>query len=81
MQNGGFKLPERRFLINLAPADLHESGSSFDLAIAIALLVRLRNVRALLSDTLILGELWLCGRSQQTAKRASNLQPSAATTC
>src|SRR3954462_14472033 len=38
LHDGGFALPERRFLINLAPADLRKSGSSFDLAIAIALL-------------------------------------------
>ncbi|HKP58625.1 MAG TPA: YifB family Mg chelatase-like AAA ATPase [Polyangiales bacterium] len=63
LQNGGFKLPERRYLINLAPADLRKSGSSFDLAIAIALLSACTLCApTLLSNTLILGELSLDGQ-------------------
>ena len=36
ISNSGFELPDRHFVINLAPADLRKSGASFDLAIAIA---------------------------------------------
>ena len=31
LRNSGFELPEQRFVVNLAPADLRKSGSSFDL--------------------------------------------------
>ena len=40
LRNSGFELPEQRFVVNLAPADLRKTGSSFDLAIAIALLAQ-----------------------------------------
>src|SRR5262245_26676998 len=62
LTNGGFALPERRFLINLAPADLRKSGSSFDLAIAIALLSSSGLCAPnSLPETLIIGELSLDG--------------------
>jgi magnesium chelatase family protein len=38
LSNSGYQLPDRHFIVNLAPADLRKSGASFDLAIAIALL-------------------------------------------
>lgn len=38
IDNSGYALPDRRFVVNLAPADLRKSGSSFDLAIAVALM-------------------------------------------
>ncbi|HEX7476164.1 MAG TPA: magnesium chelatase domain-containing protein, partial [Polyangiales bacterium] len=61
--NSGFTLPDRRFIVNLAPADLRKSGASFDLAIAIALLAACGLCApGALSDTLILGELSLDGR-------------------
>src|SRR6188472_1715330 len=40
LRNSGFELPEQRFVINLAPAEVRKSGSSFDLAIAVALLAQ-----------------------------------------
>lgn len=36
--NDGFEFPQRRITVNLAPADLHKAGPSFDLAIALAML-------------------------------------------
>src|ERR1700742_3399701 len=38
ISNCGYQLPDRHFIVNLAPADLRKSGASFDLAIAVALL-------------------------------------------
>ncbi len=39
IKNSGFKIPPKRFVINLVPADLPKSGSCFDLPIALAILV------------------------------------------
>ena len=38
VRNIGVKLPEKRVVVNLAPADLRKEGTSFDLPIAVALL-------------------------------------------
>jgi magnesium chelatase family protein len=63
LANSGLVLPERRFIVNLAPADLRKSGSSFDLAIAIALLTACgMSAPNALEGTLFLGELSLDGR-------------------
>lgn len=39
LRNSSFELPPKKTVINLAPADIKKEGSSFDLAIAVALLV------------------------------------------
>ncbi|HEY2732888.1 MAG TPA: YifB family Mg chelatase-like AAA ATPase [Polyangiales bacterium] len=63
LENSGFKRPDRHFIVNLAPADLRKSGASFDLAIAIALLVACDMCAPTeLAQTLVLGELSLDGR-------------------
>ncbi len=60
--NSKFKLPHRRFVVSLAPADLPKTGASFDLAIAIALLSQCGlSAPNRLDRTLILGELSLEG--------------------
>ena len=62
LRNSGFEVPEQRFVVNFAPADLRKSGSSFDLAIAVALLAQFGLCPPnLLDDTLIVGELSLDG--------------------
>lgn len=38
IENAGFNFPRARISVNLAPADLQKSGTSFDLAIALAIL-------------------------------------------
>lgn len=59
----GFRLPGRRILINLAPADIRKEGSSYDLAIAIGMLAVSEQISAPLGgDYLLLGELALDGR-------------------
>src|SRR5262245_2290212 len=63
LRNSGFELPEQRFVVNLAPADLRKTGSSFDLAIAIALLAQCGLCAPnKLPETLIVGELSLDGQ-------------------
>src|SRR3989344_7533997 len=39
LKNSGFEFPAKRITVNLAPADIPKEGPSFDLAIAIGLLV------------------------------------------
>src|SRR3954447_20807018 len=63
LRNSGFELPEQHFVVNLAPADLRKSGSSFDLAIAIALLAQCGLCAPnLLDGLLVVGELSLDGQ-------------------
>ena len=38
LSNSGYKFPNKRITVNLAPADVHKSGTGFDLPIAIGLL-------------------------------------------
>lgn len=57
-----YAFPQRRVLLNLAPADLRKSGTAFDLAIAVGVLVTSGACApTLLDTTLIIGELSLCG--------------------
>jgi magnesium chelatase family protein len=58
----GFALPPKHVILNLAPADLKKRGASFDLAIAVALMVASGACStSLLDTTLFLGELSLSG--------------------
>lgn len=62
IKNCGYQYPLQRITINLAPADLRKEGSSFDLAIAIALLVTSGQLVLPAEErTLIVGELALDG--------------------
>lgn len=58
----GYEMPKRALVLNLAPGDVPKTGSAFDLAIALAILV-VQNVvdDEALRDTLVLGELSLRG--------------------
>ena len=58
----GVDISEHRVTVNMAPADLKKSGSSFDLAIAVATLVALGKVTPeSIEGTLFIGELSLTG--------------------
>jgi magnesium chelatase family protein len=57
-----FEYPQRRILINLAPADLPKEGGRFDLAIALGILAASDQIdRQVLADYEFLGELALTG--------------------
>lgn len=59
----GYTWPARRITINLAPADLRKSGGSFDLAIALGILLASGQIRHRCGGTLAaIGELALDGR-------------------
>jgi magnesium chelatase family protein len=58
IRNAGFKFPQRRVTVNLAPAELPKEGTAFDLAIAIAVL-RAEDQTLRLDGFAFLGELAL----------------------
>lgn len=61
LKNSGFKIPPKKFTVNLAPADVRKEGSLFDLPIALGILKALDFV-SVPDDFLIVGELSLDGR-------------------
>jgi magnesium chelatase family protein len=62
IKNCGFKFPQKRITINLAPADIKKEGSAFDLPMAIGILAAMGQVSPdYLADFVILGELSLDG--------------------
>ncbi|MBL6647028.1 MAG: YifB family Mg chelatase-like AAA ATPase [Flavobacteriaceae bacterium] len=62
LTNCGFKLPGKKITINLAPADLRNEGASYDLPIAIGILVASGQIRTeILDQCSIMGELALDG--------------------
>ena len=65
VQHSGFAFPERRITVNLAPADVRKSGASYDLPIALGLLVAVGVLPPdRLDDLLVVGALSLDGRVQ-----------------
>jgi len=63
VRNSGLTFPQRRIVINLAPADVRKEGPGLDLAIALALLLAQQALPPdCLNGSLVLGELALSGR-------------------
>jgi magnesium chelatase family protein len=63
IKNSGFDFPKLKVTVNLAPADLKKHGPSYDLAVAISILVATNKIIAPpdLNKILFLGELALNG--------------------
>jgi magnesium chelatase family protein len=61
IKNSGFEFPIRRVTVSLAPADLRKEGPSYDLPIAVGVLVASRQAYADLDRSVFLGELALDG--------------------
>lgn len=66
IKNSGLNFPDRRLTINLSPADLPKTGPSFDLPMAVGILLASGQVQKDLKDSLILGELSLDGSLRHT---------------
>lgn len=65
LKNVGFKIPGKKIVINLAPADIRKEGSSYDLPIAVGILSASEQIRAgSINDSIIMGELSLDGSLQ-----------------
>ena len=62
IRNAGFEFPLRRITVNLAPADVRKEGPTYDLPIAVAILVASEQVPDRFRDVALLGELSLDGR-------------------
>ena len=62
IKNAGFPYPRKRLTVNLAPASVRKEGPSYDLPIALGVLVCMEMIPAkLLEDSLVVGELSLDG--------------------
>lgn len=65
LKNCGFKIPGKKITINMAPADLRKEGSSYDLSIAIGILIASDQINAEeVGKYMIMGELSLDGNLQ-----------------
>ena len=62
LQSLGFKIPGRKIVINLAPADMHKKGSGYDVPIALGIIAASgQRELPLLDKYIIMGELGLDG--------------------
>ena len=65
LRNSGYRLPAKRITVNLSPASIKKTGSSFDLPVEAAILAAFQIITAKnLSSILIVGEIGLDGRVQ-----------------
>lgn len=62
LQSMGFKIPGRKIVINLAPADMHKKGSGYDVPIALGIIAASgQRDLPLLDRFMVMGELGLDG--------------------
>lgn len=63
LRTNGYRIPGKRIIINMAPADIRKEGADYDLPIAISILAANENIKnlQLLDKYLIMGELSLDG--------------------
>lgn len=66
IKNSGADFPAKRITVNLAPADLPKEGPSYDLPIALGILLASGQITGDFSDALFTGELSLDGRLRHT---------------
>src|SRR5690606_22533247 len=65
LQNNGYKIPGKKIIINMSPADLRKEGSAYELTLAVGILVATNQIKAdNLEEFLIMGELSLDGALQ-----------------
>ncbi|MGI8644551.1 MAG: magnesium chelatase domain-containing protein [Thermomicrobiales bacterium] len=66
IRNSGGKFPHGRVTVNLAPADIKKAGPTYDLPIALGILMASRQAPNGIEDALIVGELSLDGVLRHT---------------
>jgi len=67
IKNSGYDFPNRRIIVNLAPADLKKTGTGFDLPIALGILASTGMINTeILARTCVTGELSLDGGLRPT---------------
>jgi len=63
--SSGYRMPGRKIVINMAPADIRKEGSAYDLTIAIGILAASEQIKTeVLEEYIIMGELSLDGGLQ-----------------
>ena len=62
----GYKIPGKKIVINMAPADIRKEGSSYDLTLAVGILIASEQIKGfeMVEDYYIMGELSLDGSLQ-----------------
>ncbi len=66
LKNTGAEFPAKRITVNLAPADLPKEGPTYDLPIALGILLASEQIKTDISDFLFMGELSLEGKLRHT---------------
>jgi len=70
IKNSNIEIPNKKVLINLAPANMRKEGSSFDLAMAVGILIAVGKIPEIdinkLASTIFIGELSLDGKINRT---------------
>jgi len=66
IKNTGCDFPSKRITVNLAPADLPKEGPSYDLPIALGIIIASEQLKTNITDSLFMGELSLDGRLRHT---------------
>jgi magnesium chelatase family protein len=66
VRNSGAAFPMKRITANLAPADLRKAGPSYDLPLAVGLLLASDQIGGDVDDAVFIGELGLDGRLRHT---------------
>lgn len=65
LKNVGYRIPGKKILVNMAPADIRKEGSSYDLTIAMGILAASEQVKSQeVGNYIIMGELSLDGGLQ-----------------
>ncbi len=62
LKNNGYKIPGKRIVVNMAPADIRKEGSAYDMTIAMGILAASKQVKSdIIEKFVIMGELSLDG--------------------
>lgn len=65
LKNNNYKLPGKKIIINMAPADIRKEGAAYDLTLAVGILAASNQIKsANINEYVIMGELSLDGSLQ-----------------
>jgi len=65
LKNNGYKIPGKKVVINMAPADIRKEGSAYDLTLAVGILAASEQIKQeMVKEFVIMGELSLDGGLQ-----------------
>lgn len=66
LRNYNYKIPGKKIIINMAPADIRKEGAAFDLTLAVAIMIASGQIKGeeIVEDYYIMGELSLDGTLQ-----------------